>query len=98
MGPQSQRRNTLQQMTFQLAAAAKKKRKTGQQITHGEDAFDPIKDCRVCEGKLAGRTIERAHHKFCTNGRRTRGITSSVTPQQNKIDAVLKKHFNAPLP
>ena len=91
MGPQSQRRLTLQERTHQLQS--NKKRKTGQRTLLGEAAFEANKDCVVCKGRLGGRNVHRAHHRLCPNNRRTKGITSTATLQQNKIDLALKKHF-----
>lgn len=100
MGPQSQRRLTLQDRTHLLQADShkKKKRKIGPQLTlNGDRAFEPNRDCKVCKGKLAGREVHRAHHKLCPNNRRTKGVASAVTIQQNKIDKALKNHFAKPL-
>lgn len=99
MGPQSQRRNTLQERTHQLASASKrKKRKPGQCTLFGEEAFDPLKHCEVCKARLWGRSVHRAHHKLCSNNRRTRGVTSTTQLKQAKIDKALRRHFNSPLP
>ena len=98
MGPQSQRRLTLQERTHQLQANSNKsKRKAGQLTLFGDRAFEPEKDCVVCRGRLIGIQSHKGHHRLCSNNRRTRGIVSTVTLQQNKIDKALKNHFNTPL-
>jgi len=98
MGPQSQRRLTLQERTHQLQGNSRNnKRKAGQLTLFGDRAFQPESDCVVCKGKLGGRTVHRAHHKLCPNNRRTQGVVSQVTLQQNKIDKDLRKHFQTPL-
>lgn len=100
MGPQSQRRNSLQERTHQLSGQAGnngKKRKAGQCTPFGEEAFDPPKHCEVCKAKLCGRSVHRAHHRLCTNNGRTKGVTSTVQLAQAKISQQLRKHFNTPL-
>ena len=98
MGPQSQHRLSLEARTHQMQANSHRKRKAGQQLTlFGGTAFDADSDCDVCKGRLAGRSVHRAHHKLCPNNRRTKGITSEATLQQMKIDDSLKKLFNTPL-
>ena len=98
MGPQSQRRLTLEGRTHQMQANShNKKRKAGQQLAlHGGVAFDSDRDCEVCKGRLAGRNVHRGHHKLCTNNRKTKGITSEATLKQMKIDDKLKKLFATP--
>lgn len=98
MGPQSQRRLTLQERTHQLKAGSNKKRKTGQQTLQGEAAFDPIKNCPVCRARASNLPIpHRAHHKLCVNNRKTKGVTSFTTLNQIRIDKQLKEHFQKPL-
>ena len=98
MGPQSQRRLTLQDRMHQLQADSHKtKRKAGQLTLFGERAFDPSKDCVVCKARLAGRMSHKGHHRLCPINRRTRGVVSTVTLEQNKIDKALQKHFQTPL-
>jgi len=81
-----------------MQADSHRKRKAGAQLTlFGGVAFDPLTDCEVCKGRLVGREVHRAHHKLCTNNRRTQGIVSEVTLKQKKIDESLKKHFSTPL-
>lgn len=101
MGPQSQRRLTLEQRTHRMQqncySSNNNKRKVGQLTLFGERAFEPEKDCEVCKGRLGGREVHRAHHKLCINNKRTKGITSAVTLAQQKIDKSLKQLFSAPL-
>lgn len=56
MGPQSQRRLTLQERTQKLQSMAtntgRAKRKGGQSAIGGGIAFDPRKDCEICKPEL----------------------------------------------
>ena len=102
MGPQSQRRLSLEARTYQLkaqASAAQKKRKggAGQQTLFGDRAFKPEKDCVVCRAKLSGRTPHRSHHPLCWNNKRTKGIVSVTTLKQRQVDKSLRQHFSMPL-
>jgi len=99
MGPQSQRRLTLMERTHNLQASnhrKKKQRVTGQQTLFGDRAFDPLKDCEVCKGKLVGRSVHRAHHQLCYNKRGGAAISKSAmaTMQEEKR---LQSLFSTPL-
>jgi hypothetical protein len=95
MGPQSQRQTSLQQRTYQLAG--NNRERSGQQTLLGGVAFDPEKDCVVCKGKLAGKSVHRPHHKLCTNNQRTKGITLAINLAHQKEDKRLQELFNKPL-
>ena len=101
MGPQSQRRVNLVQRTAQLRAnnvGYTNKRKGVQVTLTGQEAFNPDKHCPVCKAKKIGYPApHRAHHKLCSNNRRTKGITSAVTLASNKYSQQLEKHFAAPV-
>jgi len=102
MGPQSQRRLTLNGRTHQMQSnnnnRLPKKLKAGdQQTLFGCRAFDPNQDCIKCKGKLYGRNIHRAHHPLCWNNRNTRGIISTTTMESIEEDKRLKQHFAKPL-
>ena len=96
MGPQSQRRLTLQERTHQLQSEShRKKQKTGQQTLFGDRAFDPLKDCEVCKGKIVGRAVHRAHHHLCNN--RRGGAKTKSTKAMEDEDKRLQNLFAAPL-
>jgi len=76
--------------------SSNKRQKTGQLTLFGEQAFDPLKDCEVCKGRLAGRNVHRAHHELCINNRKTNGLSKS-TLLSTQEDKQLKKHFETPL-
>ena len=98
MGPQSQRRNSLEKRTFLLAASSQKKRKTRQVTLFGEEAFDPVKDCAICKARHHGYSEpHRGHHKLCWNNRRTKGVTSDATLKEVAESKALREHFAAPL-
>jgi hypothetical protein len=83
MGPQSQRRNTLQERTHQLQGqnkGYKKRSQPTQQITlAGERAFDPIKDCPICKAREGGYSEpHRGHHPLCWNNKRTKGLSPAT--------------------
>ena len=84
MGPQSQRRLSLQDRTHQLQSQSRKKQKTGQQTLFGQRAFDPLEDCEVCKGKRCGRAVHRAHHKLCNNKRGGARSASTIALQQEE--------------
>jgi len=98
MGPQSQRRLTLNERTHLLQSQShnKKKRESGQQTLFGDRAFEPEKDCAVCKARLWGRSVHRSHHKLCTNNRNKRGQTAASI-ELNKEEKRLKLLFNTPL-
>ncbi len=97
MGPQSQRRLTLQERTHQLQSQShrKKQKVTGQQTLFGDRAFDPLVDCEVCRAKQYGRAVHRAHHKLCNNKRG--GCSTTATKALAQEEKRLKLHFAAPL-
>jgi len=95
MGPQSQRRLTLNERTHQLQADSNKRR-AGQLTLFGGLAFDPEKNCVVCKARLAGRTSHKGHYQLCPNNRRTKG-KSPATMEQAKMDKALQQHFETPL-
>jgi len=90
MGPQSQRRLTLEDRTHELQASSHRKRKAGQFTLFGSVVFDLEKNCVVCKAKLASRASHKGHHPLCTNNRQTQGVISQATLKQNKIDKQLK--------
>ena len=98
MGPQSQRRLSLKERTYQMKGNAnnKKKKKGGQQTLFGEVAFEPEKDCEVCKARLWGRNVHRSHHELCTNNRNKRG-QSAATLSLQKEEKRLKVLFSTPL-
>ena len=99
MGPQSQRRLSLQERTHSLQRnntgySNNKKRKGDQLTLTGEVAFDPIKDCPICKARHIGYSEpHRGHHPLCWNNKRTKGITSLVTLASNKESKQLKALF-----
>ena len=97
MGPQSQRRLTLNERTHQLQSQShrKKAKTSGQQTLFGEMAFDPKKDCAVCKGKQFGREVHRAHHELCYNNRRTKGFSMATLALQQE-EVRLQQHFRQP--
>lgn len=99
MGPQSQRRLTLNERTHQLQSQSHyKKQKTGQQTLFGDRAFDPLKDCEVCKGKQQGRNVHRAHHKLCYNKRGgTAAARSAAAMASLQEEKRLQEFFSTPL-
>jgi len=98
MGPQSQRRLTLQERTHHMQASSNNKRKAGQLTLFGIQAFDFNKDCEVCRGRLQGREVHRAHHQLCPNNKCKKGMVLSQSAiDQLKKDQQLKQHFEQPL-
>ena len=101
MGPQSQRRISMQQRGHRLAAnnnPSRKKRKTGQRTLTGEVAFDPLEDCPICSARHYGSTVPHtSHDDRCIFNTKTRGIVSATTQAQREVDKQLKRHFSAPL-
>jgi len=97
MGPQSQRRLTLQERTHQLQSQShrKKQKTTGQQTLSGERAFDPLEDCAVCKAKRFGREVHRAHHRLCYHNRRTRGLFEAALSLEQE-EKRLRLHFTTP--
>jgi hypothetical protein len=94
MGNQSQRRQSLQQRTYALAASNNHntKRKTGQLTLQGDVAFDPLKHCVVCKAKSANLDPpHRGHHPLCWNNKRTKGITSKTTLAEMEREKELQK-------
>ena len=97
MGPQSQRRLTLQQQTNQLAQNSKK-RKKGEQLTLNRDvAFDPYKDCVRCIAKLNGKDSHKGHDKCCWNNKCTKGVVSQTTLASEAESKRLACLFSTPL-
>ena len=86
MGPQSQRRISMEKRTHNMQSAnkgyQKKKTKTVGQLTiFGDIAFDATKHCVVCKARAAGRDSHKPHHPRCPGNRKTRGVTSKEMPQ-----------------
>ena len=100
MGPQSQRRISLQQRTFQIAGNNNRKRKgkPGEQLTlFGDKAFDALVDCVNCRAKAAGRDSHKGHDIRCIKNWTTKGVVSAATVAQLQMDKRLKKHYETPL-
>ena len=92
MGPQSQRRISLQDRTHRLAANSN--RRSGQRTLVGGVAFDPIKDCPICKARHCNLRIpHRGHHKNCWNNPRTGGITSQTSLDTLRIGKAREKFF-----
>ena len=98
MGPQSQRRLTLTGRTHLLQSQShrKKHKSTGQQTLFGDRAFDPLKDCEVCKGRLVGRDVHRAHHRLCYN-KRGGAAQSTAAMEIQKEEKRLQVLFATPL-
>ena len=97
MGPQSQKRLTLHERTHHMQSQShRKKQRGGQQTLFGDRAFDPLKDCDVCKGKLGGRSVHRAHHKLCWN-KRGSAVRSQSTLDMQAGDKRLQVLFSTPL-
>jgi hypothetical protein len=99
MGPQSQRRLTLQGRTHQLQASSHRKKKqkaTGQTTLFGDRAFNPLEDCKVCRVKAAGGSSHKAHHPRCWNNRKTKGKDPKVIAAEKEAKR-LEDHFTQPL-
>jgi hypothetical protein len=101
MGPQSQRRNTLNQRRHQLQSTAsiyKKRKGDGTQKTlSGERAIDPEIDCPICKAKRIGYPPpHRGHDPRCWNNRRTKGL-SQTTLESIKESKRLEAHFAQPV-
>ena len=84
MGPQSQRRNTLQKCTYLLAADSRKKRKNCQLDLFGQEAFDPWKHCVVCVRRKQGGNSHKPHHTLCWNNQRLKGVLSAAALKQKQ--------------
>jgi hypothetical protein len=102
MGPQSQFRLSMEKRTHHMQASNagyRKKKKVGDtQVTlFGREAFDPLKHCEVCKGRIGGRNPHRRHHPLCYNNRRTKGVTSQATLESLQVEKKLAKLFAAPL-
>lgn len=98
MGPQSQKRISLQDVTHLLQSQShrKKQKGSGQQTLFGDRAFDPLKDCEVCKAKQCGRSVHRSHHARCNN-RRGGAKVSTATLDLQKEENRLKLLFATPL-
>jgi hypothetical protein len=96
MGPQSQRRLTLQGRTHQLQASSHRKKVTGQTTLFGDRAFDPLEDCKVCRVKAAGGSSHKAHDPRCCNNRRTKGKDPKALAAEKEAKR-LEDHFTKPL-
>jgi hypothetical protein len=98
MGPQSQRRITLQARTHQLQASShRNKRKTRQPTLFGDRAFDPVLDCKVCKSKASGgKPSHKAHDPRCYINKRTKG-KDAATLAAEKAARQLQQHFDKPL-
>jgi len=98
MGPQSQRRLTLQGRThlMQSQSHRKKQRTVGQQTLFGDRAFDPFKDCEVCKGRRVGRDVHRAHHRLCYN-KRGGAAQSTAAMEIQREEKRLQVLFATPL-
>lgn len=90
MGPQSQRRLTLQERTHQLQSSSHKKKQkiSGQQTLFGGQAFDPTKNCPKCRG---GPSSHKGHDSRCWNNKQ------KSKSMQAMEDIRLRQHFAAPL-
>jgi len=89
MGPQSQRRLTLQERTHQLQSQShRKKKQTGQQTLFGNKAFDPTKNCPKCAGRP---NSHKGHDPRCWNNKRKSKSLQAIEDQR------LRQHFAAPL-
>jgi len=88
MGPQSQRRLTMNDRTHQMQASSHRKKRTGQQTLFGEQAFNPAKHCAKCRG---GKSSHKAHHELCYN--KKRGVSTAAFKEEKR----LKLLFEAPL-
>ena len=102
MGPQSQKRVSLEKRTHNMQSSnhgyQRKKKKIGDQRTlFGGTAFDSAAHCPVCRDKLIGRVSHKAHHARCPLNRKTRGATSKATVQSLQEEKRLLKHFSAPV-
>jgi len=102
MGPQSQRRVSLEKRTHNMQSAnhgyqRKKAKAAGQLTLFGDIAFDALKHCQVCKSKLAGRDCHKAHHPRCPRNRKTGGVTSRATLESLQEEKRLLQHFSAPL-
>jgi hypothetical protein len=101
MGPQSQRRVSLEARKHRMQSDAghrKKVRPGDQQTLDGQRAFDPLQDCKVCRAKHFGTPLpHRGHHKLCWNNRRTKGVTSEVSLKSIREAEQLRKHFAKPV-
>ena len=99
MGPQSQRRHTLQERTYRLASNQKRKAGPGDQptIDTGEKAFDAIKDCPRCRAAHYNQRMpHRGHDKRCILNTTTRGQTGE-TLRLRLESGRLAKLFQKPL-
>jgi hypothetical protein len=77
MGPQSQRRLTLQERTHQLQSRNKgyQRNKTQVRTDNGKIAFDSVKRCIICKARSKGQQDpHKGHHKLCWNNTRTKGL------------------------
>ena len=98
MGPQSQRRLSLEKRTHNMQSGRRKRSKKGGQLTlFGGVAFDSSKHCEVCVAQLQGREKHRAHHPRCGRNTKTKGLTSKATLETLREEKRLKELFAAPL-
>ena len=97
MGPQSQRRQSLNQRGRHANPRAKKKTKTAQTTIVGDNAFDPIVDCIICKAKASGLTPrKRAHHPLCKRNIKTRGLVGQAAEDARAAEA-LRARMSAPV-
>ena len=97
MGPQSQRRNSLQKRTYQFASESNKRRKGDQLTLFGEIAFESIKHCIICRARhLESVVPHRGHHELCQNNRRTNGLVGESLRSAEE-EKRLQQHFATPL-
>ncbi len=80
MGPQSQRRLTLNERTHHMQSQSH--RKKVQQTLFGEQAFDPSKNCAKCRG---GKASHKGHHEKCWNNPRKRNQSQAMTVEEKRL-------------
>jgi hypothetical protein len=97
MGPQSQRRQSLNQRGRPANPRAKKKSKTAQTTIVGDQAFDPIVDCIICKARASGLTPrKRPHHPRCSKNIKTRGLVGQAAEDARAAEA-LRARMAAPI-
>ena len=100
MGPQSQRRMTLQQRTrpkFKAKYRKYKRESRRQSTVFGSEAFVSVLHCEICKARDKGlKPKKRAHHKRCKLNRKTKGL-SEAAARDYRNEVALKKRLEAPL-
>jgi hypothetical protein len=99
MGPQSQQRLSERERD-RIRMKDKTTKAIKQKMINGLDAFERLRDCRVCKARANKQIpIKRAHHVLCVRNSKTRGLTGGAAVAllaaeelRKKMDAPVQPH------